>query len=895
MKPHFPFSIISLFILSMQLNAGNDGFKAISRLSYYTMETSGHVLVVVPDVFRSENVSIDLMHHGRSLVKGYLVQKDITAELVPFRLQNFREGEDTLLCIFNLKEKPLDSATVEIRRLPWKSNEVKIDHFSGGLQVDGMPFFPFGFYCRTPVSATLPEEEVVKGFNMISPYQRIGEKTIGERKAYMDRCAVLGMKVHYQLLSVAGGGGVKDARDNETSMEERKQMLTDEVLAFRDHPALLAWYIADEPDGQDVPPENLADTYRTIRELDPYHPITIVLMTPSKAMEYKDVCDIVMADPYPVPNSPVTEVAEWAGMLYDAFYPEKPVWIVPQAFGGAEWWKREPTQREIRVMTYLAIVNHASGIQYFIRHGLNRFPKSQAMWAECGSIALEVADLTPYFYYANNYLSLIASTKDIQAGAWVQEGETLVIAVNTNPAPLTYEIKLDQIPASGEADVLYENRKIVLNKGVLKDIIDGYGTRVYKITTDALSDPADNIHPFNLTVDPGFEENQEPGIPSACYAGREGDRGATYFTDSRTSYQGYRSLKLVTPENDQGVQLSFYPVQLRTGQTYSCSVWAKAGKEIRIEEKKSFFRKLSFKKKQPANLMQFRMSLGDASKVFDLDGEWRHYSFVVPAVSEWKLIHLNPAIELISRGTAWFDLLEVIPDIIIQSRTIPGEKGLQVELSSPREVDEIRYTLDETVPDTLSGIYTGPFMIGESCILKAAVFIDGKQDGYTESEMLVHKGTGMSLEYTNSYSSLYTGGGELALLDGKRGTTHYKDGSWQGFLKKDMEVTINLGSIMPVNKVTAGFLQDQGVWIFLPLEVTFSLSLDGSDEVKSTTISNKSAASQGSRLVMDYTASFDGIQAQFIRIKARSPGLCPPWHKGSGKPAWIFSDEVIIE
>ena len=49
---------------------------------------------------------------------------------------------------------------------------------------------------------------MVKGFNLISPYQKILPETLSERKAYMDRCAELGMKVHYNLLSVSGGGGV---------------------------------------------------------------------------------------------------------------------------------------------------------------------------------------------------------------------------------------------------------------------------------------------------------------------------------------------------------------------------------------------------------------------------------------------------------------------------------------------------------------------------------------------------------------------------------------------------------------------------------------------------------------------------------------------------------------
>jgi hypothetical protein len=60
--------------------------------------------------------------------------------------------------------------TTELIVLNHKSNEVKTDRLTGGLIVNRRAFIPFGFYCYSPVYPTLPEEEVVKGFNMTSPY-----------------------------------------------------------------------------------------------------------------------------------------------------------------------------------------------------------------------------------------------------------------------------------------------------------------------------------------------------------------------------------------------------------------------------------------------------------------------------------------------------------------------------------------------------------------------------------------------------------------------------------------------------------------------------------------------------------------------------------------------------
>ena len=149
----------------------------------------------------------------------------------------------------------------ELVKLSPKANAVKIDRFTGGLLVNDLPFFPFGFYCYSPVQATLPEEEVVKGFNMISPYQRIAANTRDERRAYLDRAAELGMKVHFNLLSVSGGGGVGSSRDNTSSQSQKEKLLKEEIEAFMDHPALLAWYISDEPTGHGAEPDSLAQVY----------------------------------------------------------------------------------------------------------------------------------------------------------------------------------------------------------------------------------------------------------------------------------------------------------------------------------------------------------------------------------------------------------------------------------------------------------------------------------------------------------------------------------------------------------------------------------------------------------------------------------------------------------
>lgn len=115
-------------------------------------------------------------------------------------------------------------------------------HHAGALLVDGLPFYPVGFYCYSPVDVMQLDSEVVKGFNFASPYHN-PESTLQDRIAYLDHCWALNLRVNYQVTNLAGGGGVYSVR-NEGGGDKYAE-LRKEVLAVRSHPALLSWYTCE--------------------------------------------------------------------------------------------------------------------------------------------------------------------------------------------------------------------------------------------------------------------------------------------------------------------------------------------------------------------------------------------------------------------------------------------------------------------------------------------------------------------------------------------------------------------------------------------------------------------------------------------------------------------------
>ena len=476
----------------------------------------------------------------------------------------------------------------------------------------------------------------------------------------MDRCAQIGMKVHYNLLSVSGGGGVGSKIEG-LSNEEKRKRLIEEIEMFRDHPALLCWYISDEPNGYKIPPETLEEIYNAVKANDPWHPVSIVFMAPFRSsLKYEKALDIVMADPYPVPDLPVSMVGDVTGQLKAEFRGKKPVWIDVQAFGGGEIWSREPTIQEIRSMTWQSIIKGATGIQYFVRQGLNYFPKSSAMWGECGRMALEVAELTPWLLSDEETLPVESYPQNIITSSKIHDGKLIVMAVNRKNEPVRTTIRINGV-YNTTANVIFENRKVSVIGGVIEDQIGPFGSQVYLISLKP-EKPIVVSSNINLLKDPGFEDNISPGIPTSLYARPGGDRGASYFVDSRVHFKGNHSVRMITPENNKSAALRFFPFTVKAGSTYTISIWAKSDPEQRIFHATNQEKERLYGKNEMPQFVEVLLG-GFGHARFVPDNEWKRYvTFVTIPTDTLTSFKTNLILKMPGQGTAWFDEIKVFEE-----------------------------------------------------------------------------------------------------------------------------------------------------------------------------------------------------------------------------------------
>ena len=220
--------------------------------------------------------------------------------------------------------------------------------------------------------------------------------------------------------------------------------------------------------------------------------------------------------------------------------------------------------------------------------------------------------------------------------------------------------------------------------------------------------------------------------------------------------------------------------------------------------------------------------------------------------------------------------------------------SLLLELSSPEKNVTIKYALKPDLSDARK--YTGPILIRETSEIACWAETPAGDVSKVGRSTFTKIPNDRSVRVAKPWSPQYTAGGDNALVDGIRGGRDFRSGDWQGYHGVDLDAELMFDEPKTISTVSAGFLQDENSWIFMPREVEFFIT-DGDSGYRSAGIVKPSAAPE------DEGAMIEEIQLnlekemkiQGIRIVARTIGKCPEWHKGAGDKAWIFVDEITVE
>ncbi|MCD4747158.1 MAG: glycoside hydrolase family 92 protein, partial [Bacteroidales bacterium] len=236
----------------------------------------------------------------------------------------------------------------------------------------------------------------------------------------------------------------------------------------------------------------------------------------------------------------------------------------------------------------------------------------------------------------------------------------------------------------------------------------------------------------------------------------------------------------------------------------------------------------------------------------------------------------------------------ILPVPYVDSGKRSFTDSTEVELASITDGAKIYYTLDGTEPTIKSKHYIKAVKLYESAIIKAFAFKKGLQQSHFITAEFNKIPKGKSIKLNTSYASQYSAGGDMALIDYIRGTENYRTGAWQGYYGVNLDAIVDIGGIKLITKISTGFLQDINSWIFMPYEVEYYVSKNGKDFQLIETIENDISQHQTGAVLKNFTSNF-AIKTRYVKIIAKNIDICPNWHKGAGRKAWIFADEIVIE
>jgi predicted alpha-1,2-mannosidase len=227
------------------------------------------------------------------------------------------------------------------------------------------------------------------------------------------------------------------------------------------------------------------------------------------------------------------------------------------------------------------------------------------------------------------------------------------------------------------------------------------------------------------------------------------------------------------------------------------------------------------------------------------------------------------------------DGADIVPVPVIKAAGQTFRKSLEISVGAVgSEPVKLYFTRDGNWKR-----FTKPFVIDNDSLVEAhAVAADGRtsQAATARFHRIPHD---WKLSLQSNYSTQYTGGGDLALIDGIRGTRNWSGGAWQGYQGKDLVAVLDLGSVQKVSKVGAGFLQDIGSWIWMPSRVEVELSVDGVTFGPANSIANEVSDKQEDPVIRDFVKTIAPQNARYVRIRAVH--LRPE--------TWIFVDEIIVK
>ncbi len=304
----------------------------------------------------------------------------------------------------------------------------------GVFRKNGKEVVPVLAYNYQPTQYGYGRKDAAINLTVLSvPTMLSGDELVAHMRAGLDKAKDAGVMCLVATYSDMLPGG------NEAN-RARTELL---AASLHDHEALFGWMNMDEPFLHDADPhDDLRQTYISIRNNDPYHPV----YTTEQATMLRQsgwYVDILGVDPYPgSTRAPETYPADKVTAAIKAVNGRKPVYAVLQAYEWDNYW---PTGDEMRNMIYQSLLAGAAGIGYFRFTGAKGGTDLDEtdLWPTLSAFGQkERADAFDAFVFDKNPIFSDVRNDDFWAVSFVKENALHMVILNRKDTAQTVSVSL---------------------------------------------------------------------------------------------------------------------------------------------------------------------------------------------------------------------------------------------------------------------------------------------------------------------------------------------------------------------------------------------------------------------------------------------------------------------
>ena len=462
-----------------------------------------------------------------------------------------------------------------------KTNEIYRYNRPGALAADGTymkdgkPFHPYIAYETIEDYMPLAKEigiNVMRSFNRPVAFARNADNLRGMLDDALEKGYLVAVALYGSV--PAGHAIIVDTTQ-------------DLVREFKDHPAVFAWMIMDEPSlnaGTDNMVKTydemvhwLKESYIAIREIDDYHPV-YVLDTQGQVKNPELYSsrngDVFVTDPYPGNEARIPDrVSERTEVAVETVNPTKPVYIIQTTY---EMYKPAELYEDSNIARHQLYQAALAGARGFGLYGLTfesdldnptgarDMYTNKTVWEGYKQIkeSGELAEIVDHFFDKNSpKYNESLTTKDYHYYSWLKDGEIYMVVRNMSLEPVTAEIDLASYngkvkPEGFTTAVINGDAKEISSEGSVFTVnLEKFQTILYKIKPNNELDV--NALALPKYDDLGTVDWAKDAIELLGQLGIVNDTGANAFSPERNITRGefaYFLMNTLEIDNTSGTQ-----------------------------------------------------------------------------------------------------------------------------------------------------------------------------------------------------------------------------------------------------------------------------------------------------------------------------------------------------